>query len=174
MRTIFRPGARFGPRGIRAGSSRQTSFRSFNPVLGVNPYSGASTKIVDCGDVDISPFDNILAFATMEQAYSDLLFRKTPQGSQTISSLQSNGRKPLALDGKSHSRIATMGGDHSVVLPILRSLHRVYGPVTILHWDSHLDSWAPAAYGKATTSTQAGFSHGTIVSLLSSLFLTVN
>lgn len=107
----------------------------------------------------------------MEEAYSDLLSRSTPQGLQTVSSLQSNGRKPLALDGKLHPRIATMGGDHSIVLPILRSLHRVYGPVTILHWDSHLDSWAPAAYGKATTSTQAGFSHGTMVSVSLSLLL---
>lgn len=35
----YRPGARFGPRAIRAASARQTSFRGFNARAAINPYS---------------------------------------------------------------------------------------------------------------------------------------
>ena len=100
----------------------------------------------------------------MQEAYADLLARDTPSGADSIAAMASNGRAPLARDGRMHPRIATMGGDHSIVLPILRALHDVYGPVTVLHWDSHLDSWAPTAYGKASQSSQGGYNHGTMVS----------
>lgn len=36
-----------------------------------------------------------------------------------------------------------MGGDHTITLPILRSIHSVYGPVSVIHFDSHLDTWSP-------------------------------
>lgn len=36
--TSYRPGARFGPRGIRAGSAREKKGRSYNTVWGVDPY----------------------------------------------------------------------------------------------------------------------------------------
>lgn len=34
----YRPGARFGPRAIRAASQRQTAFRGYNPRASINPY----------------------------------------------------------------------------------------------------------------------------------------
>lgn len=37
----------------------------------------------------------------------------------------------------------SLGGDHTVVLPILRSLKKVYGPVSVIHFDAHLDTWVP-------------------------------
>ncbi|PYH95519.1 hypothetical protein BO71DRAFT_397966 [Aspergillus ellipticus CBS 707.79] len=40
-----------------------------------------------------------------------------------------------------HPRIVSLGGDHSIVLPILRSLKSAYGPVAVIHLDSHLDTW---------------------------------
>jgi agmatinase len=36
--TSYRPGARFGPRGIRAGSAREKKGRSYNTVWEVDPY----------------------------------------------------------------------------------------------------------------------------------------
>jgi len=33
----------------------------------------------------------------------------------------------------------SLGGDHMVVFPILRSLYEVYGPVSVIHFDDHLD-----------------------------------
>lgn len=41
----------------------------------------------------------------------------------------------------SHPRIVSLGGDHSIVLPILRSLKTVYGPISVIHLDSHLDTF---------------------------------
>lgn len=35
----YRPGARFGPKAIRAASGRQSPFRSFGPRMAINPYS---------------------------------------------------------------------------------------------------------------------------------------
>jgi arginase family enzyme len=32
----------------------------------------------------------------------------------------------------------TLGGDHLITLPLLRSINRAYGPVTVIHFDSHL------------------------------------
>lgn len=40
-------------------------------------------------------------------------------------------------------RLITLGGDHTITLPILRSIHSVYGPVSVIHFDSHLDTWSP-------------------------------
>ncbi len=51
-----------------------------------------------------------------------------------------------------------MGGDHTIVLPILRALNKVYGPVSVIHFDAHLDTW-PAYPG--TTSDQSRVTHGT-------------
>ena len=35
----------------------------------------------------------------------------------------------------------SLGGDHTIVLPILRSLYKVYGPISVIHFDAHLDTW---------------------------------
>jgi agmatinase len=46
--TSYRPGARFGPAGIRAGSRRLTLYGGYNVPLEVNPFQ-SGLKIVDCG-----------------------------------------------------------------------------------------------------------------------------
>lgn len=46
--TSYRPGARFGPAGIRAGSRRLTLYGGYNVPLDVNPFQ-SGLKIVDCG-----------------------------------------------------------------------------------------------------------------------------
>ncbi|KAI8235331.1 putative agmatinase 2 [Colletotrichum sp. SAR 10_99] len=121
--TSYRPGARFGPRGIRAGSSREKKGRSYNTVWGVDPYE-EGLEIIDCGDVPITPFDAQHAFKQMEQAYRQILYHPTSDNNQW-----------------EHPRIISLGGDHSIVLPILRSLKTVYGPVSVIHLDSHLDTF---------------------------------
>ena len=52
----------------------------------------------------------------------------------------------------------SLGGDHTIVLPILRSLNKVYGPVSVIHFDAHLDTW-PAYAGPS--SEQSRVTHGT-------------
>jgi agmatinase len=49
-------------------------------------------------------------------------------------------------------RIITLGDDHTIVLPILRSINSVYGPVSVIHFDSHLDTWKPSVFGGSPSS----------------------
>ncbi|KAI5459986.1 arginase family-domain-containing protein [Mariannaea sp. PMI_226] len=138
----YRPGARFGPRAIRQASSRQTSFRGFNPRAGINPYQNWA-KVVDCGDIPITPIDNNIAREQMTQALKQLGRRKT---ASAVS------KKP---------KIMSLGGDHSLALPALRALTEIYGkPVQVLHFDAHLDTWNPAAYPSYWGETQ--FTHGSM------------
>ncbi|PSN73118.1 Arginase/deacetylase [Corynespora cassiicola Philippines] len=152
----YRPGARFGPRAIRAGSARQTGFRGFNPRAMLNPYTSWA-KIVDCGDIPITPFDNGLAVRQMTEAYQELAARPPTTKSQSSSSPYLH--KPKLL---------TLGGDHSVALPALRALKQAYGqPIAVVHFDAHLDTWHPAKYPSAwidpeDVSSQSFYNHGSM------------
>ncbi|KAB5558705.1 arginase family-domain-containing protein [Coniochaeta sp. 2T2.1] len=138
----YRPGARFGPRAIRQASSRQTSFRGFNPRAGINPYQNWAT-ILDCGDIPITPMDNAVAAAQMSAAFLEL------------------GARPAA--SASRPKLITLGGDHSLALPALRALKQIYGrPMRVLHFDAHLDTWHPEKYPSAWPSEQARFNHGSM------------
>jgi len=66
----------------------------------------------------------------------------------------------LATKGETFPRVITMGGDHSITLPVLRSMNRAYGPVTVIHFDSHLDTWKPKVFGGAPSKV-ASINHGT-------------
>ena len=140
-------GARFGPRAIRAASARQSPYRGFNHRAGLNPYQ-TPVKLLDCGDIPISPFSSTLALEQMTAAYSELMGRK-PQHS--------------SLD---YPRLVTLGGDHSIALPVLRALNDLYGePISVLHFDAHLDTWAPSAYpGSAwdPDGEMQAFNHGSM------------
>lgn len=46
------------------------------------------------------------------------------------------------------------------VLPILEAVHEVYGPVSVIHFDAHIDTWNPDRYYGAV-SAAAGTNHGT-------------
>ncbi|KAF8846159.1 arginase deacetylase [Paxillus ammoniavirescens] len=150
--TSYRPGARFGPYAIRSGSRRQRETRGYSLAWGNNPYE-QGTKILDCGDVPVNPFDNSLAMDQMEVAYSTLLAR--PLASDT--SVWAQGAA-LAKDGREHPRIVSLGGDHTIVLPILRALNKVYGPVSVIHFDAHLDTWGGYP---GTVTEQSRVTHGT-------------
>ncbi|KAK5379217.1 hypothetical protein LTR20_009877 [Exophiala xenobiotica] len=144
--TSYRPGARFGPRGIRAASSREKKGRSYNTVWGIDPLTAGNLNIVDCGDIPITPFDAQHAFRQMEQGYRQILWHNT-----------------TAAAGESwkRPRVLSLGGDHSIVLPILRSLKEVYGPISVIHLDSHLDTWDPYAGYTGIVSEQSAITHGT-------------
>jgi len=53
---------------------------------------------------------------------------------------KSSADKPglFSKSGKTLPRVITLGGDHTITLPLLRSVNRAYGPVTVIHFDSHL------------------------------------
>lgn len=87
--------------------------RPYNPALKVSPF--ATQQVADFGDIGVNPFDMQEALTTIESAVTD-----------------------LRADGSS---VLTLGGDHTIALPILRSLARDHGPVAVLHFDAHLDTW---------------------------------
>ncbi|KAF7155061.1 hypothetical protein CNMCM5623_005269 [Aspergillus felis] len=148
----YRPGARFGPRAIRAASARQMAGTSYNTRAGINPYSSWAT-VKDCGDIPITPFDNGLAERQMYEAFLELGSRPavTPADSKY-------GTKGISA-GK--AKLVTLGGDHSVALPALRALYQIYQkPITVLHFDAHLDTWNPIRYSAYWTSEQSHFNHG--------------
>ncbi|KAH9950910.1 Arginase/deacetylase [Amylocystis lapponica] len=145
----YRPGARFGPFAIRSGSRRQRETRGYTLSWKNNPYEQGS-KIIDCGDVPVSPFDNALAVDQMEVAYSTSIVGLESERPSFV--------RNLAKDGKEHPRIVSLGGDHTIVLPILRALYKVYGPISVIHFDAHLDTW-PSYPGQS--SDQSRVTHGT-------------
>ncbi|KAI0191480.1 arginase family-domain-containing protein [Xylaria flabelliformis] len=140
----YRPGARFGPRAIRAASARQTTYRGFNPRASINPYMSWA-KILDCGDIPVVPIDNAQALAQMSTAFSELAARVPVS--------------PLLTKPK----LITLGGDHSLSLPALRALKEAYGkPLRVLHFDAHLDTWHPAKYPSYWATEQSKFNHGSM------------
>jgi agmatinase len=118
----YRPGARFGPQGIRTGSRL---LRAYHAALDVMPFE--AQQVADAGDVACNPFDIVEAIAQIEAGADQ------------------------ALDGASH--LLSIGGDHTIALPLLRSMHRRHGPVALLHFDAHLDTW--------DTYFGAAYTHGT-------------
>ncbi|WFD00947.1 agmatinase [Malassezia yamatoensis] len=142
--TSYRPGARFGPSGIRQGSRRLRLYGGHNVPLDVNPFSSWA-KIVDCGDVLATSYDTALAIKQLEAGHKKAMARDATK--------EIKGKK-------THPRIISLGGDHSITLPVLRSIAKVYGPVSVIHFDSHLDTWKPRVFGGAKSST-AGVNHGT-------------
>lgn len=54
----------------------------------------------------------------------------------------------------------THGPADTITLPLLRSITKAYGPIAVLHFDSHLDTWRPKVFG-GSPSKQAAINHGT-------------
>lgn len=122
----YRPGARFGPFAIRAGSRRHAANRGYSIPWAFNPFK-EGLAIVDCGDVPVSPYDNAVAMDQIEMALDTLLAR--PVASDYARGRGATSR--VARDGREHPRIIGLGGDHTISLPTLRSLNKVYGPVSV-------------------------------------------
>lgn len=146
----YRTGARFGPRAIRAASSRQTRLSGFNTRAGINPYQSWAT-IIDCMDIPVTPMNNELALEQMTAGFIELLGHPTVHPGV----------------GGSIPRLVALGGDHSVVLPHLRALRKKYNvPISVIHFDAHLDTYNPSKYASGPQdsigSGVAEFTHGTM------------
>lgn len=114
----FDAGVTFRP-GARfgPGAIREASrlLRPYNPALEVAPFD--SVQVVDAGDLNCNPFDIAAALREIEEGVSGLI---------------AGGRRAMIL-----------GGDHTIALASLRALHREHGPVALVHFDAHLDTWGP-------------------------------
>ena len=97
--------------GPRQIRAESTLMRPYNMATRAAPFD--SLQVADLGDVAINPFNLAKSVQIIEDAYD---------------AIAATGAKPL-----------TMGGDHTIVLPILRALAKVHGPVGIVHIDAHAD-----------------------------------
>lgn len=55
-----------------------------------------------------------------------------------------------------------LGGDHTITLAALRSTVDHWGVVSVIHFDSHIDTWDPHAFGGGITD-YAAVNHGTFL-----------
>ncbi|QYL23618.1 agmatinase [Mycolicibacterium diernhoferi] len=118
----YRPGARFGPAAIREASRL---LKPYNPALDVSPF--AQAQVVDAGDIAANPFNIDEAVDQVREGVAGLLTRP-------------------------EQRVVMLGGDHTIALPALQAMNRVHGPVALVHFDAHLDTWdtyfgAPCTHG---------------------------
>ncbi|MBC7680096.1 MAG: agmatinase [Pseudorhodobacter sp.] len=124
----FDAGVSYRP-GARFGPAhvRESSrlLRPYNPALQVSPF--ARLQVADAGDLAVNPFSIEEAIGQVERGADALLERA--------------------------GRVLTIGGDHTIALPLLRAVARRHGPVAVVHFDAHLDTW--------DTYFGAAYTHGT-------------
>ncbi len=111
--TTFRPGARFGPRGVRNASALT---RGFSPAQGLDLFE--HLRCADGGDVLCIPM-------SIER---------------TLENIQARAQE-IARGG---AVAAFVGGDHSITLGALRGIAAVHGPLGLIHFDAHSDTYGPA------------------------------
>jgi agmatinase len=124
----FDSGVSYRP-GARFGPNhiRESSrlLRPYNPALQVAPFG--RQQVADAGDLAVNPFSIDEAISTVERGARDLLERV--------------------------GCLLTFGGDHTIALPLLRAVSAVHGPVALVHFDAHLDTY--------DTYFGAAYTHGT-------------
>lgn len=112
----FDSGVSYRP-GARFGPAhvREASrlLRPFNPAGQINPFG--VQQVIDAGDFAVNPFNIDEALKAIRYKYDQRL--------------------------EDTKRIITIGGDHTITLPILRSLKSKHGPLSVVHFDAHLDTW---------------------------------
>jgi agmatinase len=124
----FDSGVSYRP-GARFGPAavREASrlLRPYHPGLDVSPFERA--QVVDAGDIAANPMDIPAAIDTVQREAGALL--------------------------DDRAKLVSIGGDHTIALPLLRALAQRHGPVALLHFDAHLDTW-DSYFG-------ASYTHGT-------------
>ena len=121
--TSYRPGARFGPQAIRQASRHLRT--QYHPAYDTEPF--AEQQVADAGDIACNPYNIEKAVVEIQKAATELLSKV--------------------------DRIISLGGDHTIALPLLRAVNHHHGPVALVHFDAHLDTW-DTYYG-------APYTHGT-------------
>ena len=111
LATSHRAGTRFGPAGVRTASA-QLAFGEIWP-WGFDPFDRLA--VVDYGDSDID-------FALPD---------KVPDQIEAHAA-------GIIEHGVS---LVTLGGDHFITLPLLRAHAKRHGPLAIVHFDAHSDTW---------------------------------
>jgi agmatinase len=98
--------------------------RTYNPVQDVEPFH--VQQVADAGDIACNPFDIQDAIKQIDEGVRGVL--------------------------DTSSKLVTIGGDHTIALPLLRVMHELHGEIAVVHFDAHLDTWdtyfgAPLTHG---------------------------
>jgi agmatinase len=133
--TSYRPGARFGPMAVRQASRHLRP--GYHVELGLAPFQ--AVQVADAGDVPVTPFDIGAAMTQIRDHAASLV----------------GGDR----------RIVAIGGDHTIALPMLQAVAAQHGPVALVHFDAHLDTWdtyfdAPTTHG---TVFRRAFEQGLLI-----------
>lgn len=107
----YRPGCRLGPRAIRAASVQLAELKAF--PFGFDPF--ATLSVVDYGDCLMDPHHPETVPATIRVHAAQII---------------AGGAKVLSL-----------GGDHFVSYPLLQAHAQVHGPLALIQFDAHCDTW---------------------------------
>jgi agmatinase len=110
--TTNRPGARFGPRAIRAASTNMAWFGGPGHWK-MDPFETLS--VVDYGDCFFDPGKPHEIVGAIEAHATEIL--------------------------DAGATLLTLGGDHFIAYPLLRAYHKKYGPLSLVHFDAHCDTW---------------------------------
>lgn len=106
--------------GPREIRSQSSMIRPYSYFQKVSPFN--RLNVVDAGDVDAPPVSIEKCYAAIEKH---------------IGAVLDAGALP-----------AVIGGDHSISLPLLRAVARKHGPVGLVQFDSHIDTWDEYFGGK--------------------------
>jgi agmatinase len=106
--------------GPREIRSQSSLIRPYSYFQKISPFERLT--IVDAGDVNAPPVGIEPAYAAIEAAVDGIL---------------AAGALPMMV-----------GGDHSISLPILRAVARRHGPVALVQFDAHIDTWGDYFGGK--------------------------
>lgn len=112
--TSNRPGARFGPRGVREASSHL----AWSPPYGLGFDPLERLAVIDYGDC-------LWDYGRPEEVPGAI--------EKHIRTILDGGALPLSI-----------GGDHFVTFPILRAMHQRHGALALVHFDAHSDTWNDA------------------------------
>ncbi len=110
--TSNRPGARFGPQAIR----RASAIFDNDPQYPFERDLFAHMATIDYGDCLLDFGNHSKTPATIEREAMKIL--------------------------KSGAFLLTLGGDHFVTLPLLRAHAAIHGPLALVQFDAHQDTWA--------------------------------
>lgn len=106
-----RPGARFGPRSVREASAQLAWGKAWG--WGKDPFD--TLNVVDWGDCLFDPGYPDQVVNCLEKQFDQLL----DQGVATLA----------------------IGGDHFISYPIIKAYAKKYGPLSLIHFDAHCDTW---------------------------------
>ncbi len=112
--------------GPRAIREQSLLLWGYNNAQKVSPFK--ILRIADLGDIDVVPPDIRATHLEIERVATRIV--------------------------SAGSLMVSMGGDHSIALPLLRAHAKKHGPVAVIHFDAHPDTWDSEYPGQP-------YSHGT-------------